>query len=163
DLAQPRLDVFAQLLERVESAGVGRELVIELRQALLLDLLHAHVEPGVLTGQLLRAVVVREADRHGPLLTRAHALQLLPEAADDRDAGVRHRLLVPARQRAPNGLVEDRVSADPPQHDLGWDVALPESGDFDVAPERPGRALDLALDHLGRDLDVDVHAGVAEL
>src|SRR2546421_3947618 len=40
------LDVRTKLAERVEAARFGREVVVELGQALLLDLLDAHIEDG---------------------------------------------------------------------------------------------------------------------
>ncbi len=51
-LAQPRGDVLAQLGERVEAAGLGRELVVELGQPLLLDLVDGDLECRLLAGEL---------------------------------------------------------------------------------------------------------------
>ena len=52
-LAEPLVDVRAQLTERVELADRGRELVVELRQHPLLHVLHGDVERGRLPGQML--------------------------------------------------------------------------------------------------------------
>ena len=53
-LAQPLLDVGAQLAERVELAGRAGELVVELRQHLLADLLDGDVD---VRGRLVRELV----------------------------------------------------------------------------------------------------------
>ena len=81
-LAQLALDVGAELVEGVEAARVGGEVVVQLGEALLLDLLHGHGELGVASGQLLGPVVGGEGEVHRPLLTGTHALQPLLEALD---------------------------------------------------------------------------------
>ena len=52
-LAQSRLDLAAQFVERVEATGLDRELVVQLGQPLLLDLLDLDREGGVLAGEVL--------------------------------------------------------------------------------------------------------------
>src|SRR4051812_23611767 len=82
ELADPARDVLAQLVERVEAAGLQRELVVELGHALLADLLDVRLEAGGLAGQLLGAVVVGEADLEGAVLARLRADELVLEARD---------------------------------------------------------------------------------
>ena len=71
-------DVLPQLGERVEARGLGRELVVELRQALALDLADGDLERRLLAGELL-GVVVGERHLDGARLAREHADQLLLE------------------------------------------------------------------------------------
>src|SRR5215218_5740759 len=81
-LGQPLADVLAQLVERVE-AGLGRELVVDRRQLLRLDLLDGHRELRVVAGELLRAVVIRERDLDGAFVARGRARELLLEAGHE--------------------------------------------------------------------------------
>ena len=81
--------------------------------------------------------------------------------ADRRDARVGDRLLVPAGERAAHGLVQHRVAAHAPEHDLRRDLALPEPRDLQVAPDGAGGGSELLLERLGRDLDLDAYARVA--
>ena len=270
--ADARLDLRAQLVQRVVAAGLDREVVVQLRQALLLDLLHLHGERGVLARELLGRVVVREGELDGALLARGRARELLLEAGDqpagaelhdlpaalaalegrpvdrpdvvhdhevavarlafdglerrerladalelgldllvvdlrlaashldalvvaelrrrhhadlDRerergallrqvveihlrvahrlDAGVGERLLVPARQPAADGLVEHRLAAHLPQHDLRRHLAAAEAGHAHLAPQLGRGRLQLALERLGRDLHLHAHARVGKL
>ena len=64
-LAQPLFDVGTELVDRVELGGGARELVVERRQHLLLDLLHRHLHrrPGFLAGTV-ELDVLRLAGRH---------------------------------------------------------------------------------------------------
>ena len=58
--------------------------------------------------------------------------------ADGRDAGVVDRLLVPAAERAADGLVEHGLAADALDDDRRRNLALAEARDPHVAPERRG-------------------------
>ena len=80
-LEQPRADVLAQLVEAVE-AGVDREILVDARQLLELDLLDGHGEHGVPAGELLGRVVGRECQLHVLLLAGARADERLLEARD---------------------------------------------------------------------------------
>ncbi len=53
-------DVLAQLLDRVELAALGGEIVIGRGKHPLLDLLDGYVKLGLLAGELFRLVGVRE-------------------------------------------------------------------------------------------------------
>ncbi len=103
-LAQPPLDVLAQLGERVELADGARELVVELGQLLLLDLLDGRLERlAVAVGDLLR-LACRHADEarldlgDQPLGAEldhvvALALAVADEVDDDRVALARRPVL----------------------------------------------------------------------
>ena len=82
-LPELRLHVRAQLVQAVEAAGLDRELVVELRQALLLDLLDGDREDGGLPRHLVGAVVLGEGDLDVALVARARAGELLLEAGDE--------------------------------------------------------------------------------
>ena len=86
------LDVGAQLVERVELAGRARELVVELRQHLLLDLLH----DGLDRHGLLRSPASSRVDLLR--LARAHPDERLPRS---RRTGAASR----ARRRSPLAAV----------------------------------------------------------
>src|SRR5207237_9957725 len=64
------------------AARLESELVVELGQALLADLFDDRRERGVLAGELLGAVVVRELDMELALLARLRTHELLLEARD---------------------------------------------------------------------------------
>ena len=81
-LLQARGDVLAQLGERVEAGRVGGEVVVELGQALDLDLADGDVEGRGLAGQLLGAVLVGEGDLDQALVAGPGADELLLEAGD---------------------------------------------------------------------------------
>ena len=74
------------------AAGLDGEVVVELRQALLLDLLHLHGERGVLARELLGGVVVREGELDGALLARGRSRELLLEAGDQPAGAELHDL-----------------------------------------------------------------------
>ena len=75
-----RLDLAAQLVERVEAARLDGEVVVELRQALLLDLLDLDRERGVLAGEVLGRVVVREGDLDRALVAGRGARRAAPRS-----------------------------------------------------------------------------------
>src|SRR3712207_9016422 len=102
----------------------------------------------------------RELERRALLGQR---LEVHARVADRRHAGLADRALVPAGERAADGLVEHGLAADSLEHDLRGDLALAEPGDLEVVAERLRGRLQLALEVLGRDLDVDPHARVLEL
>ena len=91
-LRDPRLDLRAQLVERVVAACLDREVVVQLGQLLLLDLLHLDGERGVLAGELLGRVVVREGELDGALLAGGRSLELLLEAGDQPPGAELHHL-----------------------------------------------------------------------
>ena len=80
ELGDLRRDLLAHLGERVEAAGVGGEVVVELGQLLLLDLLDLGLEDGLLAGHLLGAVVVGEGDRDVALARRPSPPRAAPRS-----------------------------------------------------------------------------------
>ena len=272
DLLEALADVLAQLRERVEAGGLGREVVVGLGQVLGLDLVDRDRELRLLARQLRSRIVVGERDRDRSLLACARAHQLLLEsgheparaelheliaagaslkflsvdgahvvdhrvvavrggalhrverrqpvaqpvdllvdlgildlrlaAADleslvlaelggradpdlDRerqrlpllghvahvelglayrgDPGAVDRVRVPAPERAPDRLVEDRVAAEPADHHRGRNLALAESGYAHLAAELARGLLDAPLDLLGGDFRLDAHARLGQL
>ena len=81
-LAQPRPDVLAQLVDRVEARLLG-ERVVDLGQLLRLDLLDGDGELGVLPGEVLGAVVLRERHLDRDVVIGVRALELVLEARDE--------------------------------------------------------------------------------
>ena len=73
------------------------------------------------------------------------------------------RVRVPAPERAPQRLVEDRLAAEPADHDRRRHLALAEAGHAHLAAELARGLLDAALDLLGRDLRLDAHARLGQL
>ena len=80
-LEQPAFDVRAQLRDVVE-AGVDREVLVHLRQVLLLDLLDGDLKRRVAPGEVLGAVVGGELQLDRARLAGAGAEQALLEAGD---------------------------------------------------------------------------------
>ncbi len=80
-LAQAPADVLAQLLQRVE-AGVDREVVVDRRELLALDLLDGHLEGRRAAGELRAGVVGGEGQRERAPLSRAGPHERVLEALD---------------------------------------------------------------------------------
>src|SRR5207302_918923 len=82
ELLQAAGEIVAQLLQRVEAAGLGGEVVVELGQALGLDLGDGHLEGRGLPAEVAALVVLGEGDLDLALLAGARADQLLLEAGN---------------------------------------------------------------------------------
>ena len=82
DLADALPELSLQLVERVVTAGLEGELVVELGQALLLDLLDLDREGGLLPSKVLSLVLLREGHLDLALLAALGAAELLFEAGD---------------------------------------------------------------------------------
>ena len=106
-LAQACADILRQLRQGVVAAGLDRQLVVELGQALLLDLLDGHVEGRLLAGQVVGLVVVGEGDLHLAARPRGGSLQLLLEAGDQPTGAQLEQ--ESARVAALEGLAVDRA------------------------------------------------------
>ena len=138
------------------------DLLVDLR---LLDvgLATADLETLVLAelGGRAHADLDRELERlpFGGKLVRDVELGL----SDGRDPGAVDRVGVPAPERAPDGLVEDRLAAEPTDHDRRRHLALAESRDAHLAAELARGLLDAPLDLLGRDFRLDAHARLGQL
>lgn len=76
------LQIGFQLLQRVELAGVLGQIVVKLRQLLLLDLVQLALEGGGLPGQVLGVIILREGDLDLKFLVRRLAFDLLLKARD---------------------------------------------------------------------------------
>ena len=133
-LAQARLDVGAQLGERLELARGAREIVVERRQHLLLDLLHRRRE-GL-------GLPVRELERQLLRLPGAHPDEALLDLLDDRAAAELDDVVAP--RLVLGNEVDDHRVVGPHRPPLDGD----ELGD--------GRAnrVELVLDELLRHLDL---------
>ena len=148
-------------LERCERLADALELGLDL---LVVDLRLAAPDLDALVLAELRrrhhADLDREGER-GALLRQVVEVHL--RVADGLDAGVRDRLLVPARQAPPDGLVEHRLAAHLLEHDLRRHLAAAEAGHAHLASELGRGGLQLALERLGRDLHLHAHARVRKL
>ena len=148
-------------LERRERLAQALELGLDL---LVVDLGLAAPDLDALVVAELRRRHHADLDREGErraLLGQVVEVHL--RVADGLDARVRERLLVPARQAAAHGLVEHRLAAHLPQHDLRRHLAAAEPGHAHLAPQLGRGGLQLALERLGRDLHLHAHARVGEL
>src|SRR4051794_295468 len=86
--------VGAQLLERVE-AGLDRQVVVERRKLLLLDLLHRDRELGLAALEVVGAVIVGKGDGDRALLAGLRARELLLEARDQASRAELDHLVAP--------------------------------------------------------------------
>src|SRR5262249_1974508 len=82
---------------------------------------------------------------------------------DGDDPGLGDRVGVPARERVADGFLEDRLAADPLDHERRWDLALAKAWELQLPAELAGPALDAILDLRGLDLDLQSHPRVAQL
>jgi hypothetical protein len=166
----------ADEVDHEEVAVVGRALHglerrERLAQALQLGLNLLRVDRRVAPADLQALVLPELRGRHDAYLDReserqprlGQVGQVELRVADGGDAGVGQRLLVPARQPAPHGLVHDGLAADLAQHDLGRHLALAKARHPHLAAELRGRAAHLALEGLAGHLDLDAHARVPEV
>jgi hypothetical protein len=157
--------VLGGALDGVERRQAVAQLLDLLVDLLLLDvgLATADLETLVLAelGDRAHADLDRELERlsFGGKLVRDVELRL----SDGRDPGAVDRVGVPAPERAPDGLVEDRLAAEPTDHDRRRHLALTESRDAHLAAELARGLLDAPLDLLGRDFRLDAHARLGQL
>src|SRR5438876_3982718 len=102
ELQQARADLLAQLLHAVE-AGVDREVLVDRRKLLGLDLLDGHLERRLAPGQLNVVVARRKRDLHRARLASLGPEQALLEALDQVATAELHQLVaaVAARQALP--------------------------------------------------------------
>ena len=87
------------------------ELVVDLQRLRRRDLLHRHVELGLLAGEIRRGVIVGEARLHDALLALGGALQLLLEARDEH-ARAQHEIDVAAGAALEGHAVELALEVD---------------------------------------------------
>jgi len=77
------LDVFLIFIQRIELGNILREIVIDFRKLLLLDLVYDAFEDSVLAGKFLSLIFFRELDIDVFLFFKLHADQLLFEARNE--------------------------------------------------------------------------------
>ena len=166
----------AHVVDHHVVAVLGRALHgVERRQPVAqpVDLL---VDLGIVDLRLaaadLESLVLAEPGRraHADLDRERQRLALLRQVADvelgladRRDAGAVDRVRVPAPERAANRLVEDRVAAQPADHDRRRHLALAEAGYAHLAAELARGLLDAPLDLLGSDFGLDADARLGQL
>ena len=83
--------------------------------------------------------------------------------ADRGDAGLEQRPLVPLGQPVAKRLLDDRLAADPLDHQLRRHLALAKAGHLHLAGERRRGAVDALGERLGLDRDVDLDPRLGEL
>ena len=117
----------------------------------------AHFEPLVLAerGRGADADLDREGQRLPLLRGLAHVELGL---AHGRDPGSLDGVGIPAAKRAPERLVEHRLTSQAPDHDGRRHLALAETGNPHLAPELPSCLGYAALDLLGGNLGLNAHA-----
>ena len=113
-LDQACADVLAQLLHAVE-AGVDREVLVDGRELLELDLLDGDLERRSPPGQLLVAVVGRKRQLDRARLAGARSQQSLLEPRDQVAAAELDQLVaaLATRQRLPRGARRSRRASEP--------------------------------------------------
>src|SRR4051794_9656756 len=122
----------------------------------------AHLEPLVLAQ--LGGRPDRDLDRELELLTLAwQRLDVELRVTDRGDSRIHQSALVPLGQRVSKRLLEDRLPADPLDHQCRRHLSLAESRHPHVAGELPRGALDALLDVVGLDADVHAYARVSKL
>ena len=128
------------------------------------DLVDLAVVDGLDLGPEVEALVVAELDLGADLDGRLEAKGLPLLGLQDLDVGVGERqdpllddrLAVGVLDEVVDGVVEDRGGADDPLQDVARRLAGPEPGDPMAAREVRDRLLDLALEALGRELDLEL-------
>ena len=161
-------DVVARLRGALD--GVERRQPVAQPVDLLVDL--RIVDMGLAPADLEALVLAELRDRADADLDRE--LERLPFGgqlvrdielglADRRDPGAVDRVRVPAPERAPDGLVEHRLAAEPADHDRRRHLALAKPGHAHLAAELARGLLDAPLDLLGSDLRLDAHARLGQL
>ena len=150
------LDRVAQLGDRFQAQRLG-ELVIEGNAAGRLDLLGGDLEFGLLPGEVLGLVVLRELDLEGAVFAGGDADELLLEARNEAVGTDQHRHVVAA-------AAVEQLTVDPAGELDSDAVAVFRLGAFRLLHERLvlvgdtlKRLLDFLVGHLGgraRELDV---------
>ena len=136
------LDVGAQLVDGVELARLGGEVVVQLGQLLALHVLHVDVERGLPALELLGLVLVGELHLDHARVARARAHELLLEALDQPPAAELEHVVA--------GLAALELLAVDLAHEVDHDVVPLLGRAFDaVQPrERLPQPVELGLDRL---------------